>query len=505
MWLKSKGPIVTIALVLLLSISCSLFGSGSETPAPSIEDTPQTPAAEQPDTGQEPAEPQESVPQPADTTPAEAVKPSVEGPWLILRTPEMLYALNADGSGPIPLLELFHLRSWSSLDQMVAPAGRRLAFITSETPEQVDNLQLNVYTLLDNAITQQIDLVTAIYEPDSSAQWGDPALEAAHTLVDLQSFAWSPNGTQLAFMGVIEGPTADLYLYDFATETLSRLTDGPSQGTRPSWSPDGALIAHTGLSTMGTGAGYAMEGIWAARVDDNSVEPLYPLPEHIGDELIRGWISPVDMVVSSWSPAYGDFLLRVYTIDTGETSMLHEGPFTAAVLDGSSTILVYVDRYSAEAGEDTESGLFLIHIPTGTRTILDMEPSRMVWSPEGNRYIILSGSGNTAMTPQGAEISLPAELISIPAFLPGTDRWAAAQGGENPGLWVVRPDGSTVRLSEESCTGVSWTPSGDLIAFGPYGLFISRDPLLELELISDEVYAADEAVWMYRDSGAGEH
>jgi hypothetical protein len=54
--------------------------------------------------------------------------------------------------------------------------------------------------------------------------------------------AWSPDGNLIAFSGLIGGLN-DLCVYDLSTSTLRRLTNDAFAELDPSWSPDGRLIA----------------------------------------------------------------------------------------------------------------------------------------------------------------------------------------------------------------------------------------------------------------------
>ena len=56
----------------------------------------------------------------------------------------------------------------------------------------------------------------------------------------------SPDGTKVIWM-VNQGPTADLWVYDSARGTKTRLTDGKSVYSYPVWSPDGQFVVFSGL------------------------------------------------------------------------------------------------------------------------------------------------------------------------------------------------------------------------------------------------------------------
>ena len=61
------------------------------------------------------------------------------------------------------------------------------------------------------------------------------------TQADWSSPSFSPDGTRLA-MDISDGTQADIWVYDWARDTLSRLTFDKADDVRPSWTPDGRRI-----------------------------------------------------------------------------------------------------------------------------------------------------------------------------------------------------------------------------------------------------------------------
>lgn len=56
--------------------------------------------------------------------------------------------------------------------------------------------------------------------------------------------AWSPDGSRLAVVAMLDGPTSDVYLVDSSGYTMRRLTSEPEHVTRIDWSPDGRTVIY---------------------------------------------------------------------------------------------------------------------------------------------------------------------------------------------------------------------------------------------------------------------
>jgi TolB protein len=62
--------------------------------------------------------------------------------------------------------------------------------------------------------------------------------------VGLNHHDWSPDGQKIAAVGYVSSSTWSIYVYDFATDDLARLTTTSGVlDSEPSWSPDGSSIA----------------------------------------------------------------------------------------------------------------------------------------------------------------------------------------------------------------------------------------------------------------------
>jgi Tol biopolymer transport system component len=63
---------------------------------------------------------------------------------------------------------------------------------------------------------------------------------------------WSPDGSRIAFRtnrdgGIYPNPNAEIYVMEYPSGVLSRVTDHPAIDESPAWSPDGTEIAFTSL------------------------------------------------------------------------------------------------------------------------------------------------------------------------------------------------------------------------------------------------------------------
>jgi hypothetical protein len=247
-----------------------------------------------------------------------------------------LWAVNPDGSGLTLLAD--QLVGTNDPLAHAVPLGRPyLAYVTGR--DGWYGLTLNIVTLPSGDALAWIPLTSAGTEP-SSEDINDrsPRAEAVETIFYNESLAWSPDGLKLAFAGVIDGPSSDVYVYSLEDGSIIRLTDGPSQVAHLSWSPDGQYIFHVGVDSFGTGAGYALAGVWAVRADGGGVRSLYD-PGDSGDEVPVGWFDDETVIIHSWDAWNGSSRLRLLNVRTGAVEPLFPDSFWNVVWS-HSTVLV---------------------------------------------------------------------------------------------------------------------------------------------------------------------
>lgn len=490
-WAKRGGK----ALLILGSIAATLAACGQAQAPPPDTAIAQPTATEE----QQPPAPTTDLPT-QELTPILPVPDgplSKSGPWLVFSTEESLWGVNRDGTGLTKISD--QVANWRSpIGPAVAPFGGQVAYITSG--QERFQLTLNVFSFAAN----QSMVITGLtsYESDP-----DAVFERAGPLAVLysDSLVWSPDGNQLAFVGIIEGPTSDLYVYSAATGEVDRLTSGPSQAYQLSWSPDGETILHFGVDTFGTGAGYTMEGVWTAGPDGSEVKSPYKLQDSYSEKLV-GWIDGDTFVVHSWDPSCSAKNLRAVNRRNGNETILWGDYFMEAALDpNSGNVLIAADDRISACNLDGRQGLFLA-AGDGTNMvkIIDDDPYQVVWSLQAELFFARTEFGILAIGSNGEWVQIHDFTGQIPVSSP-VDKVLAWYGDE--GLWVGNMLSSLdelqpVRIFSQPVKAAVWGPEGEyLFFFSEDSIFVTHLPDQEIMLVAegiyDDVVAGGNAAWVY--------
>ena len=502
------GRKVMITLVMvsvsLVGLGCAVLTGSSSEPTESY--LPTTQPIESPTT-QTVAPTNEPIPIEPDPTQKEDPTPERPlglGPWLLIEAEDGMWAVNADGSGLLQLTSDLPVYS-QDLGKSVASKGGHVAWVTSSDPSRMANLTLKLLSLHTGNIETITPLTSAETEPGPSDGPGDPAFDVARAISELHNLAWSPDGSQLAFMGAMQGSSSDLYLFSLATGEIVQLTDGPSQGIRPMWSPDGAYIVHAGVGSLGTGAGYSMQGVWAAKSDNSDVITIYPIPEDSGDEKFLGWVSPSQFLVYTWNAVCGTKNLRTYDLLTGKTEVLWENFFSSVSFSPETgAVLLSVDEWTVDCNPDGNEAMFLFQ--PGDRTplqVLDAGTTWFDWYPSADVFLVKSDAKMFAVWPEGEVRRLvDAPGASLPSVSPDGRMWAfpeSTQAG-SPGLWLGAFGDETDKIFNESARHATWSPEGEgLFFFGDAGLYFAPEPGFEPVLIGSglQVTQTDPTTWVW--------
>jgi dipeptidyl aminopeptidase/acylaminoacyl peptidase len=171
--------------------------------------------------------------------------------------------------------------------------------------------------------------------------------------------AWSPDGSNLAFVSGHGGTSADVYVASRDVDEITRLTNDPNHAYQLSWSPDGQYIFHTTASNFGSGAGYVMEGVWIARADGTGIQPLYEPDPRSGAEVLANWISPNTVLVHSWRVDCGELRLTTIDVDSKATQVVWPDYFNQVTYN-PDTDAVLIDAHDIECNPNSASGFYLL-------------------------------------------------------------------------------------------------------------------------------------------------
>ena len=141
------------------------------------------------------------------------------------------------------------------------------------------------------------DIGTSVYIAGNSAtsvapiNWLDATGKVSplrSTASDWSSPSFSPDGTRLA-MDISDGTQSDVWVYDWARDTLSRLTFDKNDDVRPAWTPDGRRI------------------VFASKRSEKGIQDLYWQRSDGVGEVQRLTDGPNNKYGGSWHPS-GKFL-----------------------------------------------------------------------------------------------------------------------------------------------------------------------------------------------------
>lgn len=497
-------PLLVLVLLIAAALACNAPSDGAdsaaapvptsppiagEDPAPVLPTEQPPPAPEQPADEQPPAEaPDASAPAPV---------PDIPG-WLVMVDGDApngrLSFIEGDGAGtPYTFPETYGAAP-GQLRHNIAPSGGYIAYITGDI--MAADLRLVVASLAEADLRPAPVSLTSgleISAPDPGP--GDPAFEAMRAFTDLTGLAWSPDGRALAYMAASDGPTSDLYVYFLGDATTVRLTDGPSQGIKPNWSPDGRYVLHAGVSTLGTGAGYGMEGVWAAAVDGSGVKDLYD-PSGTADQVFFGWRNATDVVVGSADVMCGNRDLRVVNVETGTESMLWPHYFQSAAVADNGAVLISVDQTSAGCNADQPlAGTLLVDATSATPRQLRPDVSGYPTYVAGNRLFYLEGrDAVAAFTALGDFVEVNAPVQRVPSVSPDGRYEAWASQVQVEGVFVREAGQAARQVFPTGARSAVWSTNGQALFFAaPDGVYRAVAPDFVPERITSQVVPT--AMW----------
>jgi len=268
-----------------------------------------------------------------------------------------LWAVNWDGTGLTDLLPDFFVWQYRIQPTVDSIPGRYVAAITSYGWS--DKFMFTLAHLPDGEIVANIPLTTPQTELIDRPSGDNPdytdyerRLASSLSISDLESLAWSPDGTQIAFSGAQDGTQTDVYVYSLKDGRVSRLTRGqqPHHASNLLWSPDGQYIAFDDVSSaLGTYPRYWVDGIWVVLADGSGAwqiasEDEWPTTdsEWGNRPQKQGWTSDHTIAVYAFQNLRFHHLKQI-DIETGRSSAIFEGTYCGAAFTPEQEVWYITD------------------------------------------------------------------------------------------------------------------------------------------------------------------
>ncbi len=434
---------------------------------------------------------------PTETPSEEAQLPHADTPIPESQSPKEYHILyggrdgvwisHSDGSR---LTKIYEGRFFNDLRSAVAPDGSRLALITR-------NDQGYALILVSLPSGEQKH-VAQLLEGFSSGQPDDPKTFVEQALVDVRfnNTAWqSKSGRWLAFIGAINGPTSDLYVYDTQTREVKQLTSDPSQAINPTWSPDGQYILHYGVSWVEPFGGALtspnrLDGVWAVNYLDGKVISL-PQPENELPDFV-GWHDREHYL------SCDNDLLQTIQISTGwETELMHCCCYNE--ISQSSANGAILLNFSLDCSENYGEGIFYLASPfSKPRKVFDQPAWELEWIPESNVFFaypeaLISGDGRTIYLPPVYDASyLPAVSTN------GSQAWLVYEDHQ-ASVKVLVPGGEWQTILHDSVESLIWDPFDSqrlLIILEDGRLITAQYPDFIPQIVGDFGGSVTEAIYL---------
>ncbi len=454
---------VIIPLTLLFSLSCNLFyqsatqivtstppeNIAAQSPIPSPSPTLLTPTGTP-----APILPTDTpIPLPPTSTPA-PTSLNATGPYVLFKGENGIWISNPDGSF---LTQIFEGENHTGLRNALSPSGDRLAVVIT-TDQGLDLVLVNIPSGEMQTIANLIRITRneEINDPLS------PKAFATYAIRDYDNLAWQPgDGRLLAFTGAINGPTSDLYLYDTQTQEITQLTDGPSQGIAPIWSPDGQYILHFGVSWVPPFGGAILganqlDGVWAVKASDGSLITL-PKPEGVNPNFI-GWQDASHYITYDSNDECISQNLHSVDVTNGATVPIMDFSFYYYVAQSSENGALLFSSASGCASSLGEGTFLLLPGETTPTMLLDKRVWEVDWLPESRVFFaypeaLFSSDGVTRYDPPVYDASYEPAISKD-----GWQVWEVIQNQQ--GRVVVRVGGGDWQtILNGLVSGLIWDPA----------------------------------------------
>ena len=341
-----------------------------------------------------------------------------------------IYLINKDGTNE----RLLSNDSWVG-SPVWSPDGSRIAFETSGTVDIIDADGKNRITIVSDAM--------------------DPA--------------WSPDGKELAFVRDKIG--IQIFVINLESNVIRQLTTSTRGGIYPSWSPDGMKIAFESFHEPNENSSsfYSNSEIFIMNADgSDQVRLTY------SDEIDSkpSWSPDGKMIAfySNRSESWGIFVMNSdgsnQTRVTGFASGTDRDPTWSP--DGK--------KIAFTSFRDGNGDIFVVDLTVQSTTIASPQSAYSPkWSPDGSKIAFWSyRDDRREIYTMNADGSNPlrltelSEMYFFPVWFPDGEKilfYSAPKGAEKANIYTMNTDGSDKKKLSDSGSFADWSPDGNKILF----------------------------------------
>ncbi len=441
--------------------------------------------------------PTEDIPE---FSPTQTPQPTIipDGPWLVFPSTSGggIRAYDVD-TKTIMEIDLPEPVYWGDLQDGLSPDGTKL-ILRAGSPTETDQLGLYEIDIASNQVEKITPLLSLILQRRIVNQEGTRAFDVLEVITRTHGLAWSPDSRYLAFSAGLDNLSSDLYIFDSASNRITRMNGLPTHNAMPFWGLNNNRLVSQELDRTARDGGWRAENVTGVNVPefDNQNTYYVPIAESKG-EVFLGWLNANTFISYSLTPD-GPRSLRQVNVENFNVSIIQRGSFTAAALDPVTKTLAMIIKNEDGVNQGMVEGVYLLQPGD-----VDFQLLRGgIWDElswdSGGMFIASGSQGLFAFRPDGEDMVLPGESS---ADLSPIGNWMIAWGDgarlyQPPSIYPLQT------LTEKQVETVYWQPDSRGFFIQSEGdLYSLEFPGLSFQLVEDGFPAGEPLIMAWVVSG----